>query len=341
MLTSSTCENSLSSPNIAVVGGGSGTSAVVRELKYHTEDISAIVAMCDNSGDSGELIRQGRCDLPPGDIRKCQAALSTDPEQALYYNQVLSCGPDAGHKAGNISIVDAEARLGSLKKSVEENSKRLKITGQVIPVTFDPHTLAMDDGAKEPIRGESNIDKRKFITFNPRIWLEGHTDPNLSPEAEEALNAADLIVIAPGSLHTSLLPTLAIRGMRSALHQSAAPIAMVTNLVNEPGQYNNWHAVDYIHAIEEYAGPGTIDMAIYNTQAPSRQLADQPRNKQELTDTSPSRFNEVRARAMGTNLLSLTTGTPFEDNIKEEQPEYSFAYDTKALSRLLIKLARE
>lgn len=293
--------------------------------------------MSDDGGSSGRL-KEELGVMPPGDVRQCLTALSNDPELSDFYNIRLKSGKNAGHPSGNLVLATIEREYGSFAKSVRAVGDRLKITGQVLPVTLEPHVLVMDDG--EQVYGESNISHRKFKTSEPKIHLSPGVDIN--PEAEAALHEADVIVIAPGNPHGSVLPVLAVNGMRETIRASKATVIMLANLLNRGGQTDGWHVVDHVQNSEIYIGGGAIDIVLYNLDLPTRDLlkkygqpGDHPVN------VHYGIFHEVRARAIGAHLLSPEVAIINNHDTLMKQPRNTLRHDARVASYHLIQFARQ
>ncbi len=235
-------------PHIALIGGGTGSFTLLNELKKLTPFITAIVNMSDDGGSTG-LLRDELGVLPPGDVRQCLVALSDTREVRDLFNYRFDRGALANQSLGNVILSGLELKHGSFKKAVEVASSLLHITGKVAPVTLGEHTLVMKDG-DEIIRGEYLIGHRPINNPGATVFLEPKA--KLNPEARSAIENADLVVIAPGNLYGSLLPALAVDGMDAAFKNSLAKKVVVANLVNKPGQTDNWHVVDYKNAGKLY-----------------------------------------------------------------------------------------
>lgn len=288
-------------PKLVVLGGGTGSFTLLQGLKELTPHITAIVNMSDDGGSTGTL-RDEYGVLPPGDIRQCLVALSDTPEVRDLFSYRFSEGQMKGHTVGNLILSALEMQYGSFSKAVQVASDILHIQGHVIPVTLDKHTLVAEDG-KQTYYGEHIIDGA--IRLGKKATLRLKPEAQLNPLARDALLAADMIVIAPGSFYTSLVPILAVTGMRQVLMASSAKLVSVINLVNKPLQADGWHVVDYIEQMERYIGQGRIDVGLYNTEPISRQLLKKYAAEGEFpVATDKARFTEVSARLVGARLVS-------------------------------------
>ncbi len=289
-------------PNIAMIGGGTGSFTLLHELKNFTPNISALVNMSDDGNSSGRL-RDEYGVLPPGDVRQCLVALGNAPEIRDLFSYRFPDGQFEGHALGNIILSGLELRYEDFAKAIKVASKILDITGEVIPITTDKHTLVMEDGG-ETVRGEHAISHREIQAAGAYLRLE--PEAAITPEAEEAITKADIITIAPGNLFGSLLPILTVRGVAETVRSARAMVVLVANLVTKPGQTDGWHVVDYVKMFEQYLGENEIDKVLYNTRLPSSDLLAKYAADGEfpVAIEPEERFNEVSAIAVGTDLLA-------------------------------------
>jgi uncharacterized cofD-like protein len=162
-------------------------------------------------------------------------------------------------------------------------------------------TGTLRDGWKT-VAGEDNISKYTIRHANPRVWLEPVS--GIHPRAADAIMQADIVVIAPGNFYGSLTPICLVQGVAKALQDTPARVVSVTNLVNKPGQTNGWHVVDYVQHLEKYLGEGVIDVALYNAQPIKAELLKAYAAEGEFpVDTTPGRFKELKAKAIGVLLV--------------------------------------
>lgn len=292
--------------------------------------------MCDDGGSSGQL-RQQYGVMPPGDIRQCLVALSRNKTLGEMFNTRFESGIYKGHPVGNLLLAGMEQPDQDFEKSVEMASQMLNIVGQVLPVSLEQHILVMRDG-DEIIRSEYEIDHRTFNTQTPKVWLEPGV--SLNPKAEKALLEADAIVLAAGDLYGSILPALAVKGMKEALLLSPAPVVMISNLTNKPGQTDGWHVADHVRTIEEYTGAGSIDFILFNTAvAPREDAGPSSIHGEEPVGIGPERFREVAARAIGARLLASSVAINDENDTLIKKPRNRIRHDARALSCQLIQIA--
>lgn len=255
-------------PHIVVIGGGTGLSALLRGLKEYSHNITAVVTVADNGGSSGEL-RKSIGILPPGDIRNCLAALSNDEElltQIFQYRFAEGAGLN-GHSLGNLLITALTELTGSFEEGVAEMGRVLAVQGDVFPSTLHNVNLCADirlpDGKREvEIQGESEISKTGGKIS--RVWLEPG-NPAGFPPTVQAILGADLIIIGPGSLYTSLLANLLVPDLRDAIRASRATKFYVCNIATQPGETENYTCNDHVRTIEHHIGGHLFDLVIYNS----------------------------------------------------------------------------
>jgi uncharacterized cofD-like protein len=252
----------LKQPQIVLLGGGTGSFTLLQGLKKLTPHLTAIVSMSDDGGSTG-ILRDELGVLPPGDVRQCLVALSDLPEVRDLFGYRFEAGRLKGQSLGNIILSGLELQYGNFEDAVRIAGDLLHSRGTVVPVTFDKHVLVVDDGSRVH-RGEHLIDGPLPLSVTATVRLEPLA--KLNPQARDAIMVADIIIIAPGSLHTSLLPILAVSGMDAALKATPAKVVSVTNLINKPGQTDDWHVVDYAKQLERYMGEGVLDVVLYNLE---------------------------------------------------------------------------
>lgn len=290
-----------SAPKIVLLGGGTGSFTLLQGLKKLTSHLTAIVNMSDDGGSSG-VLRDELGVLPPGDVRQCLVALSDTPEVRDLFSYRFTEGGFAGHSLGNIILSGLELRHGSFAEAVRVASDVLRIRGCVVPVTLDKHTLVVRDGATTH-RGEHVVDGDVSLSAHAVVSLDPVSQ--LNPAAAQAIAEADMVVIAPGSFYSSLLPIFAVSGMAGVLASAEAQVVWVANLVNKPHQTDNWHIADYIQQFERYLGEGVIDVVLYNTDPISSKLLQKYAAEGEFpVGTNPDRFREIQASAIGARLVS-------------------------------------
>ena len=254
-------------PKVVAVGGGSGLSTLLRGLKQMTSNITAVVTVMDDGGSSGRLRDQIDM-LPPGDVRNCLLALAEDEEQFSQYFQYRLEAPVelAGHALGNLLLAGLEQATGSFDRAIEAMSLFLNIRGRVLPATLENAQLSamMADGSV--VTGESKIvaDPRRIQTMR---LMPQHVAPYIS--VLEAINEADLILLGPGSLFTSLIPNLLISGVAKAIEEAGAEKLLIANLMTQHGETDSLTHQDHLRALNEYIRLSRFDYLLVNSEKPS------------------------------------------------------------------------
>jgi len=254
-------------PQIVTIGGGHGLSTLLRGLKAHTRNLTAVVTVADDGGSSGKL-RQSFGILPPGDIRNCLAALSNDEAMLTQLFQYRFSGsPDLeGHSFGNLFITALADITGSFESAVVESGRVLAVNGRVLPSTLHNVRLVasmeLPDSVHEVrVEGESKIPAMAGRVR--RVWLEPDTAPAFPPVIKALLNA-DVIVVGPGSLYTSLLPNLLVHDLLASLRASQAIKIYVCNIATQEGETDAFSAFDHVSALEGYVGADLFDVILCN-----------------------------------------------------------------------------
>jgi uncharacterized cofD-like protein len=264
-------------PHVVVIGGGTGLATLLRGMKEHTSNITAIVAMADDGGSSGRL-REDFGTLPPGDIRNTLVALAdTEPLMEALFQYRFSAGHGLeGHSFGNLFITAMHQIAGDFEHAVRQSSKVLAIRGRVLPSTLQSVILraVYQDGTEA--RGESHIpqDKKRI----ERVYLE---PPDALPvnAALEAIDAADAILLGPGSLYTSVIPNLLVQSVADRIRASAALKVYICNVMTQPGETDGFDASEHLRAILEHGGPGLIHYCLLNSAAIPQHVAKRYENR--------------------------------------------------------------
>lgn len=262
---------------IVVIGGGSGSSAVLRGLKHRTSKLSAVVTMFDSGGSSGLL--QAEFGYPPlGDLRQCLLGLSEDSESNRALRELLDFrfqqeSSLKGHSLGNLLLAALTTIGKDLEPAIEEMSRLLRITGRVIPVALDRADLCAELYNGDVVIGESNIDLRR--QRDPRIkHVFLNPSASASPRAIDAILEADVVVLGPGDLYTSIVPNLLAKGIPEALAQTQATRIYVCNLMTKLGETDDFKTSDFVRQIIQYLNGPNLDWALINTQEISKDIQE-------------------------------------------------------------------
>lgn len=252
---------------IVTIGGGTGNSILLRGVKNFTSNITTIVTVADDGGGSG-VLREDLGMLPPGDIRNCLVALAnTEPIMEKLINYRFSNGQLKGQSLGNLLIAAMNDICGDFNEAIKEISNVLAITGKVLPMTLDNVKLfaELEDGST--IEGESNITflNRKNGGKIKRVF----TSPKLLLPLKESIDSimdADIVLLGPGSLYTSIIPNLLVTDISKALKETKAEVVYILNIMTQPGETNGYSVTDHVVAIIDHADSNIIDKIVVNSK---------------------------------------------------------------------------
>jgi uncharacterized cofD-like protein len=318
---------------VVALGGGTGLSAVLRGLKEHVaetrrdrprfpiSDLAAIVAVSDDGGSSGRLRREYRV-LPPGDIRNCMVALSMDePLLANLFQYRFPTGRGlAGHSFGNLFLTALTNVTGDFSHAVQVSSKVLAIRGRIFPSTEQNVTLEAELADGKIVAGESRISRSKQRIQRVRL-LPRRVRP--APHALDALRKADLILVGPGSLYTSIIPNLLVQDVVDVIANSRATRVYIANLMTQPGETSHYSVADHVRAIYEHAGRKLFDYAIVNRAPVSPRLLRRYRKEgAEPVSPSPDELGKLGLKYIEADIL---------------QQDRVVRHDQSALAALLIE----
>ncbi|MGV2621557.1 UNVERIFIED_CONTAM: YvcK family protein [Halobacillus marinus] len=307
-------------PRVVVVGGGTGMPVLLRGLKYLPIDLSAIVTVADDGGSSGRL-RTEMAIPAPGDIRNVVAALSdAEPMLLELFQHRFSNGNGlSGHSMGNLLLAAMASMTGDFYQGIKEISRVLNVRGNIYPIANHSMSLhaEMEDGTI--VTGESLIPKQ-----NKRIKkvFVSPTPVQPLPEAVEAINAADLIVISPGSLYTSILPNIIIPEIGEALRETKAKVTYICNVMTQEGETSGYTAADHIQALFDHIGEGVLQSVIVHNQPIDRGV----RKAYAEENAEPVVYDIDRIKSMGIEVIE-------EDII--DRSKSMLRHDTEKIARLL------
>ncbi len=255
---------------IVVIGGGTGVFTVLSGLKLHFKNLSAIVTMADDGGSTG-ILREDFGVLPPGDIRRALVALSRTDNTILaaLFNYRFREGKGLeGHNFGNLLITALQRITGDFESAIREASRILSVQGNVIPVTLTSTRLFAELVDGRIVKGEHNIDipQHDGRLKIEKIWLVPRA--RINPAARRVILDADLVVLGPGDLYTSIIPNLLVRGMPEALKKTKAKVLYMVNLMTKFGETHHFRASDFLRAIEEDLGTGVLDYVVVSHTHP-------------------------------------------------------------------------
>ena len=252
---------------VVAIGGGTGLSMLLRGIKRYTSNITAIVTVGDDGGSSGRL-RNEMGILPPGDIRNCIAALGDDEDlitELFQYRFKTGEGLE-GHSFGNLFLTALCSITGNMVKAIKESANVLNIRGVVLPATLDDMKLGAEFEDGRVVHGESSIPEAQGQI--KRLFTEPE-DCQALPEAIDAIGDADLIILGPGSLYTSVIPNLLVNGIVDAIMKSKARKIYVCNIMTQPGETTDYTVASHINALFKHAkGKKIVDAVLVNNNLP-------------------------------------------------------------------------
>lgn len=317
-------------PRVVVIGGGTGLSILLRGLKMYTPNITAIVTVADDGGSSGYL-REDLGILPPGDIRACLLALAnTEPSLEKLFNYRFKEGKLKGQNVGNLLIAAMNDIYGSFEDAVREMSNVLAVTGKVLPMTLSDVKLCgvLENG--KVVKGESNI-PQEAIKYGSRI-RKIYTEPKISFPLEETITAiekADLIVLGPGSLYTSVIPNLLVNNIVNTIKGARGKKIYITNVMTQPGETDGYSLYDHVGAILSHSREDFLDYVVGNLEEIENTVLEkyiEDGSKPVLLGNGDlEKLGEKSIEFIGQNLVKVKDGY--------------IRHDAKRLSEILISIA--
>lgn len=261
---------------VVFIGGGTGGFTVLTGLREYPYALSAIVSMADDGGSTG-VLREEFGTLPAGDIRRALIALSDSNKKVLSELFNFRFGEETslkGHSMGNLLLTALEKITGDFAGAIKEAGDVLNIKGEVIPVTLTPTRLYANLTDGTTVAGETNIDIPKHdATIEIKdIFLKPEVTAN--PEALNVIEKADVIILGPGDVYTSILPNLVVRGITDAIKESRAKLIYNVNIMTKFGETNHFKAHDFVERMEDYIGREKINVITVNTEKPTGEVVE-------------------------------------------------------------------
>jgi len=326
-------KNPANGPKITVIGGGTGLSTLLRGLKLFSTNLTAIVTVADNGGSSG-MLREDLGMLPPGDIRNCILALAdAEPLMNDLLNYRFSDGRLKGQNFGNLLIAAMDAISGNFYDAVRNVSRVLAVKGRVLPVSLQDIQIVARLKDDTYIRGETEIGHRHATLDNEIVEISMEpTDAAALPDAVTALLTADVIVIGPGSLYTSIIPNLLFAEICQAITQSHAVRIYVSNIMTQPAETLGYNAARHLRAILKHVdrehARGFVDYCIVNNAWIDRQLID----RYQLESAVPVLADQASFEQLGTLMIESPLACVNNGMIR---------HDHIVLAREILRLALE
>ena len=300
---------------VVVLGGGSGTSVVVKGLKYFPIDLTCVITVSDNGSSTGRLRQEFRTPAV-GDIRKVLSNLSTLPDEIrdVMEYRLETYSDLNGHAIGNLLLTSLIRKTGSFKTSIEYLSRLLDVKQKVLPLSEDLLTLMAETKDGEVIEGEAEItaaNKRFERLFYKEI-------PTVLPDVIDAINEADLIILSTGSLYTSLLPHLICEDVCNAIRGSKAKVMYICNAMTQPGETEDFTVTDHVDEIEKYLGKDEIDVVVGSNSKISNTMLKKYANKERKAKVEID-HDEIAKRKfefIEKDLITIADGTIKHDSLK-------------------------
>ncbi len=310
-------------PKIVAIGGGTGLSNLLRGLKQYSNNLTAIVTVADDGGSSGRL-REELGVLPPGDIRNCITALAKEESLLTELFQYRFPAGDGlkGHSFGNLFLTAMSEITGDLEKAIAASSKVLAVQGQVLPATLNDVRLWAELDRGQRIEGESKIAEAKG-----KIHKIGciPANPTALPPTIQAIKSADYIILAPGSLYTSIIPNLLVPEIREAIAQAPVPRIYVCNIMTQPGETDGYTVSDHIRALDRACGQKLFDTVLVNQGKPSERALI----KYTQENSHPVLFDEEDVANLGRKVI-------LENIMSEDRQTNYIRHDFQRLAKTLI-----
>lgn len=313
-------------PSVVVIGGGTGLPVLLRGLKEYPINLSALVTVADDGGSTGRL--RDAMDIPaPGDIRNVIASLSNAEPVLLelFQHRFTEGNGLSGHALGNLLLAAISSISGDFYKGIREISRIFNVEGNIYPVSNESITLHANLIDGTIISGESNIPKATVPIESVFITPENITP---LPEAVAAIEQADLIVISPGSLYTSILPNIIVPHIKEAMQQTSAKIVYVCNVMTQAGETTNYTAADHVESICKHIGYNTIDSIIVH----NRSISEKSREIYAEENASLVAYDIERLQALGLQIIE-------NDIIDHSEP--TLRHDTQKIANLLYSFVQQ
>lgn len=317
-------------PKIVVIGGGTGLAILLRGLKQFTINITAIVTVADDGGGSGKL-REDLGMLPPGDIRNCILALAEmEPtmEELLQYR--FSEGTLKGQSFGNLFIASMNGISNNFEEAIKKISEVLAVTGKVYPVTLEDITLYATLKNGIVVKGESNIPIKSLEEKSPidKVFIKPK-EPEGLKEATEAIENADIVILGPGSLYTSIIPNLLVKNIAEVLEKNTTKKVYISNMMTQPGETNDYAVRHHLEAILKHCPKLNIDYVIAN----NGDIIDDAYSKYQQEGANLVKVTEEDRESFKNKRIKL-----IEENLVEIKKDY-VRHDAVKLSKIIVDLA--
>ncbi|NLC87546.1 MAG: YvcK family protein [Clostridiaceae bacterium] len=308
---------------VVILGGGTGTSSVLRGLKYFPLDITAIITVSDNGSSTGRL-RKEFSTPAVGDVRHVLTSLSTLPDEIknIMEYRLSTYSELNGHALGNLILTSLLKETDSFKTSIEYLSKLLHVEQTVLPLSEDFLTLMGETTDGEIIEGEENITKANKQYC--RIFYK--EEPHVFPEIFDKIKEADLIILSMGSIYTSVMPHLICKDIVNAINNSSAKVMYICNAMTQPGETDNFTVNDHVQTLERYLGKNTIDAVIATNTIVDDNLLDKYASEEQKDPVKIDYENIIKENyeLLEDDLLTTIDGVIRHDSLKLSSIIFSY-----------------
>ena len=308
---------------VVILGGGTGTSFVLRGLKYFPVDITAVITVSDNGSSTGRL-RKEFSTPAVGDIRKVLSSLSTLPDEVrdMMEYRLSTYSELNGHALGNLVLTSLIRETGSLQKSIQYLSKILDVKHKVLPLSEDSLTLMGETTEGNVIEGEEEITKAN-MKYQKFFYKE---EPHILPEVFDAIKEADLIILSIGSLYTSVMPHIICKDVVEAIRNAKAKVMYICNAMTQPGETDGFGVSDHINVLEKYLGKDEIDVVIASNTEISKEMLKKYETE-EQKDPVPIDYENIKKakyELIEDDLLTTSDGTIKHNSLKLSSVIFSY-----------------
>ena len=308
---------------VVILGGGTGTSFVVKGLKYFPIDLTCIITVSDDGSSTGRL-RKEFSTPAVGDIRKVLSNLSTLPDEIrdVMEYRLKAKSELNGHALGNLVLTSLIHETGSLQTSIKYLSKILDVKSKVLPLSEDYLTLMGETVDGDIIEGEEEITlaNKKY----KRLFYK--EDPHVLPEVFEALKEADLIILSAGSLYTSVMPHIICKDVSKAIRDSKAKVMYICNVMTQPGETDGLGVSDHVNSLEQYIGKDEIDVVIASNTKISKEMADKyaDEEQKEPVRIDYENIRKQKYELIEDDLVTISDGTIKHNSLKLSADIFSY-----------------
>lgn len=325
-------------PKIVVIGGGTGLPVILAGLRAKNADVTAIVTVADDGGSSGDLRRQVNA-VPPGDIRNVLVSLSDIPEmqkEIFQYRFAVEDQSLAGHSIGNLIISAMAEMKGNIYEAIQVLGKMMMIDGHVYPAAEEPLELhaVFEDGTQ--VSGESSIAKhRKMIDHVFVTKLDGSKDVKAARKVVSAILNADMVVLGPGSLYTSILPNLMIPEIGDAIKKTQANVVYICNIMTQLGETENFSDANHLEVLHRHMNQKFVDTVLVNIGEVPENYIDTEKYDEYLVQVDHD-FNGLKKEApmvISNNFLELRDNGVFHDKEKVVEELFKISFDVQYYGR--------